>query len=85
MNTAYCRRMRTFELPDLGEGLAEAEIIRWHVNTGDHVQVGPVVARILISNNFFAEHAMTFDHRCAGGGEAARFMAAIIRDLQKGN
>jgi 2-oxoisovalerate dehydrogenase E2 component (dihydrolipoyl transacylase) len=31
--------MKTFNLPDLGEGLAEAEIVRWHVNTGDHVKV----------------------------------------------
>jgi pyruvate dehydrogenase E2 component (dihydrolipoamide acetyltransferase) len=29
--------------------------------------------------------SLTFDHRCVTGGEAARFMAAIIRDLQKGN
>jgi len=31
--------MRTFNLPDLGEGLAEAEIVRWHVNVGDVVAV----------------------------------------------
>ena len=30
--------MKIFNLPDLGEGLAEAEIVRWHVNTGDHVK-----------------------------------------------
>ncbi|MGH8210703.1 MAG: dihydrolipoamide acetyltransferase family protein [Steroidobacteraceae bacterium] len=29
--------MTTFNLPDLGEGLAEAEILRWHVNVGDLV------------------------------------------------
>jgi 2-oxoisovalerate dehydrogenase E2 component (dihydrolipoyl transacylase) len=29
--------------------------------------------------------SLTFDHRCVTGGEAARFMAAVIRDLQKGN
>ena len=29
--------MKIFNLPDLGEGLAEAEIVRWHVKTGDHV------------------------------------------------
>src|SRR5271167_381804 len=31
--------MSTFKLPDLGEGLAEAEILKWHVQVGDHVQV----------------------------------------------
>lgn len=29
--------MSTFALPDLGEGLAEAEIVSWHVAEGDHV------------------------------------------------
>jgi 2-oxoisovalerate dehydrogenase E2 component (dihydrolipoyl transacylase) len=29
--------------------------------------------------------SLTFDHRCVSGGEAARFMAAVIRDLQKGS
>jgi len=27
----------TFKLPDLGEGLREAEIVSWHVGVGDHV------------------------------------------------
>jgi 2-oxoisovalerate dehydrogenase E2 component (dihydrolipoyl transacylase) len=29
--------MRQFTLPDLGEGLEEAEIVAWFVNEGDHV------------------------------------------------
>lgn len=29
--------MTIFKLPDLGEGLQEAEIVAWHVNVGDHV------------------------------------------------
>ena len=29
--------MRTFNLPDLGEGLQEAEIVSWHVSPGDRV------------------------------------------------
>ncbi len=29
--------MRQFHLPDLGEGLEEAEIVSWHVTEGDHV------------------------------------------------
>jgi 2-oxoisovalerate dehydrogenase E2 component (dihydrolipoyl transacylase) len=29
--------MKTLALPDLGEGLHEAEIVAWHVSIGDHV------------------------------------------------
>lgn len=29
--------MTTFTLPDLGEGLQDAEIVSWHVGPGDHV------------------------------------------------
>jgi pyruvate dehydrogenase E2 component (dihydrolipoamide acetyltransferase) len=29
--------MAAFRLPDLGEGLQEAEIVAWHVGVGDHV------------------------------------------------
>jgi 2-oxoisovalerate dehydrogenase E2 component (dihydrolipoyl transacylase) len=31
--------MSTFRLPDLGEGLEEAEIVAWHAGVGDHVTV----------------------------------------------
>ncbi|HUO81421.1 MAG TPA: dihydrolipoamide acetyltransferase family protein [Gammaproteobacteria bacterium] len=30
--------MKTFNLPDLGEGLPEAEIVRWHVAEGDTIK-----------------------------------------------
>ncbi|MGF6544920.1 dihydrolipoamide acetyltransferase family protein [Paraburkholderia youngii] len=30
--------MKIFKLPDLGEGLQEAEIVEWHVNDGDEVR-----------------------------------------------
>jgi 2-oxoisovalerate dehydrogenase E2 component (dihydrolipoyl transacylase) len=37
--------MIRFNLPDLGEGLQEAEIVRWHVAVGDRVNVDqPMVA-----------------------------------------
>ncbi len=37
--------MSTFALPDLGEGLQDAEILGWHVAAGDHVVVDqPLVA-----------------------------------------
>ena len=37
--------MTRFNLPDLGEGLAEAEIVRWHVKVGDMLAIDqPMVA-----------------------------------------
>jgi 2-oxoisovalerate dehydrogenase E2 component (dihydrolipoyl transacylase) len=37
--------VRTFNLPDIGEGLQEAEIVSWHVSPGDHVVADqPLVA-----------------------------------------
>ncbi|MFX8504436.1 biotin/lipoyl-containing protein, partial [Acinetobacter baumannii] len=30
--------MIVFKLPDLGEGLQEAEIVEWHVKVGDAIQ-----------------------------------------------
>jgi 2-oxoisovalerate dehydrogenase E2 component (dihydrolipoyl transacylase) len=38
--------MPDFLLPDLGEGLTEAEIISWHVKVGDHVEVDQIVAEV---------------------------------------
>ena len=38
--------MPDFLLPDLGEGLDEAEIIAWRVQAGDHVTVDQVIAEV---------------------------------------
>ncbi|GHA33800.1 dihydrolipoamide acetyltransferase family protein [Photobacterium aphoticum] len=38
--------MKTFVLPDLGEGLAESEIIQWHVNIGDMVETDQVILTV---------------------------------------
>ena len=40
------RRYREFKLPDVGEGLTEAEILKWHVQVGDAVTDGQVVVEI---------------------------------------
>ena len=38
--------MPAFLLPDLGEGLTEAEIVAWHVQAGDTVTVDQSVAEV---------------------------------------
>jgi pyruvate dehydrogenase E2 component (dihydrolipoamide acetyltransferase) len=35
-----------YELPDVGEGVAEGEIIAWHVEVGDHVDEDEVLAEV---------------------------------------
>src|SRR5687767_8777896 len=37
---------REFNLPDVGDGLTEAEIVRWHVKAGDAVKVNQIVVEI---------------------------------------
>jgi pyruvate dehydrogenase E2 component (dihydrolipoamide acetyltransferase) len=38
--------MKKFNLPDLGEGLAESEIVKWHVSVGDMVEVDQVILTV---------------------------------------
>ena len=37
---------KEFKLPDVGEGLTEAEIVRWHVKPGDTVKVNQIIVEI---------------------------------------
>jgi pyruvate/2-oxoglutarate dehydrogenase complex dihydrolipoamide acyltransferase (E2) component len=38
--------IKHFKLPDVGEGLTEAEIVRWHVAPGDQVEVNQTIVEI---------------------------------------
>ncbi|MDP3893678.1 biotin/lipoyl-containing protein, partial [Nocardioides sp.] len=38
--------MDEFKLPDVGEGLTEAEIVAWKVKVGDVIEVNDVVVEI---------------------------------------
>ena len=38
--------MKIFKLPDLGEGLPDAEIVEWHVQPGDEVTEGQTLVSV---------------------------------------
>ncbi len=38
--------MKIFNLPDLGEGLPDAEIVEWHVKPGDEVEQGQILVSV---------------------------------------
>jgi 2-oxoisovalerate dehydrogenase E2 component (dihydrolipoyl transacylase) len=38
--------LKQFRLPDVGEGLTEADIVRWHVKPGDRVTVNQIIVDI---------------------------------------
>jgi pyruvate dehydrogenase E2 component (dihydrolipoamide acetyltransferase) len=38
--------LKEFRLPDVGEGLTEADIVRWHVRPGDAVTVNQIIVEI---------------------------------------
>ena len=38
--------IKEFRLPDVGEGLTEADIVRWHVGPGDRVTVNQIIVEI---------------------------------------
>lgn len=44
--TLTAQQAQTFRLPDVGEGLTEAEIVAWHVAPGDTVTVNQVLVEI---------------------------------------
>ncbi|MFC8074783.1 dihydrolipoamide acetyltransferase family protein [Streptomyces sp. NPDC057307] len=46
MTTDTSARYREFKMPDVGEGLTEAEILKWYVQPGDTVVDGQVVCEV---------------------------------------
>ncbi|MFF7453733.1 dihydrolipoamide acetyltransferase family protein [Kitasatospora sp. NPDC008115] len=46
MMTTEVRSLREFKMPDVGEGLTEAEILSWYVKPGDTVTDGQVVCEV---------------------------------------
>ncbi len=72
---------QTFHLPDVGEGLTEAEIVQWRVAPGDEVAVNDVLVEIETAKSLVelpSPFAGTVGELLAPEGETVTVGAAII-------
>ena len=65
----------TFILPDIGEGIVECEIVKWHLNEGDSMQEDDVVVEVMTDKAVVeipAKYAGTMTKRYHQEGEIAK-------------
>jgi 2-oxoisovalerate dehydrogenase E2 component (dihydrolipoyl transacylase) len=73
--------VRQFRLPDLGEGLTEAEIVAWHVGAGDEVALNEVLVDVETEKAVVelpSPYAGTVVELLAGEGDTVGVGVAII-------
>ncbi len=73
--------MTTFHLPDLGEGLQEAEIVSWHVKEGDAVQVDQLMVSVETAKAVVevpSPYSGTITHLLAKAGETVATHQALV-------
>lgn len=73
--------MTTFVLPDLGEGLQDAEIVTWHVAAGDHVVADQPLVSVETDKAVIeipSPHAGRIERLCAKAGERIKVGAALV-------
>jgi 2-oxoisovalerate dehydrogenase E2 component (dihydrolipoyl transacylase) len=73
--------VNTFKLPDVGEGLTEAEIVTWRVKVGDTVRVNDIVVEIETAKSLVelpSPYAGTVADLLVGEGETVNVGTPII-------
>ena len=65
----------TFNLPDIGEGIAEAEIVEWHVKVGDTVEEDDQIADVMTDKATVEMEAPVSGKILAVAGEAGDVIA----------
>ena len=71
-----------FLLPDLGEGLAEAELIRWTVKPGDHVKEQQTIAEMQTDKALVevpSPWTGTISELCGAEGQMIKVGAVLVR------
>ncbi|MAQ02399.1 MAG: dihydrolipoamide acetyltransferase [Alteromonadaceae bacterium] len=67
--------VETFILPDIGEGIVECEIVKWHIDAGDYVAEDDVVVEVMTDKAVVeipAKHAGTLVKRYHEVGQIAK-------------
>jgi pyruvate dehydrogenase E2 component (dihydrolipoamide acetyltransferase) len=78
--------MTTFTLPDIGEGLQEAEIVTWHVAVGDHVVADQPLVSVETDKAVVEIPSPQSGHVAALHGEGEHLdVGAIVGDLPNGD
>ncbi|RYF59819.1 MAG: 2-oxo acid dehydrogenase subunit E2 [Comamonadaceae bacterium] len=70
-----------FNLPDVGEGLTEAEIVKWHVKVGDTVEVNDTLVEVETAKSLVdlpSPYAGVIAALHAGEGETVEVGSAIV-------
>lgn len=79
--------VETFNLPDVGEGLTEAEVVSWRVAVGDAVEVNDVVVEIETAKSLVelpVPYAGAVHELVVGEGETIEVGQPLIRILPEG-
>ena len=72
----------TIRLPDVGEGVAEAELVEWHVKVGDPVRKGALIAAVE-TDKATVEIASPTEGEVAWLGAKVGDMVAVGSDLAR--
>lgn len=78
--------MSTFTLPDLGEGLQDAEIVAWHVAEGDHVTADQPLVSVETDKaitDIPSPHAGHITHLLAKVGDRVKVGSGLV-DFEEG-
>lgn len=81
MTTSTATNLQTFPLPDVGEGLTEADIVAWHVAVGDTVTVNQIIVDIETAKSVVelpSPYAGEVVELVASVGETVQVGSAII-------
>ncbi|GGF57049.1 dihydrolipoyllysine-residue acetyltransferase [Alteromonas lipolytica] len=81
VNTDPVGAVETFILPDIGEGIVECEIVKWHVDEGDFVKEDDVVVEVMTDKAVVeipAKHGGTLIRRYNEVGQVAKVHEALF-------